>query len=140
MSGPSYQLVNASLLTDRSNVSQNKGPLIAVMNIEIAKGVKDKLYLYEYDDDFQVAKAFQAKHGLPDRALTILHQQIVENRRTVRPDTTNRQSTADQRTHRQNDIDMMDEPTDELFGGEQIQPNKEVNTIPTYGYPVKEHI
>lgn len=43
------------------------------MNVEIAKDLKDKLYIYENDDDIQLAKAFQLKHNLPDRAFKVLY-------------------------------------------------------------------
>lgn len=57
------------------------------MNVEISKDCKDKIYIYENDNDLQLAKAFQQKHNLPDKALKVLHLQIKLNRETLRPNT-----------------------------------------------------
>jgi hypothetical protein len=50
------------------------------MNVEISKGLKDKIEIYEHDDDLELAKAFQLKHHLPDKAMKVLHEHIKLNR------------------------------------------------------------
>ena len=68
----------------QSTVETSRGALLAVMNVEIRPGQKDKIFIHEFDNQYELAQAFVQKHGLPAKALPILHKQIQSNKLTVR--------------------------------------------------------
>lgn len=67
-----------------STVSTSRGALLAVMNVEIRPGQKDKIFIHEFDNEYELAQGFVHKHGLPAKALAILQKQIQGNKAVVK--------------------------------------------------------